>query len=221
MRVAQQVAASFSLEVELGAVNFPEDDEIVPPFFGFRERLERSVLDVGDFPVPRKLPLIKDILDRAVAATRSEYLIYSNVDIAVVPHFYLSLASIVDEGWDALMITRRTLPKAYTATSQFWRMCADIGDRHPGNDCFIFRRGAYANYDLGDACIGARNFAKVLGLNLIVHAHRFQHFKDLHLTFHIGNDRVWRSDKWIDYSMHNRNIMRRLVESVPRRKLAS
>lgn len=210
MRVAHQVAASFSIKIELAAISFPEDDEIVPPFFGVRKHLDRSVLDVGKFSNPRKLPLIKDILDRAAAATKADYLIYSNVDIAVVPHFYLSLASIAEEGWDAFMITRRTLPKEYSAPSQLWRMCADIGEPHPGNDCFVFRRDAYAQYDLGEACIGARNFAKVLGLNLIVHAKRFCHFKDLHLTFHIGNDRVWRSDKWADYSMHNREIMRRL-----------
>ena len=131
MRIAQQLAATFSIPVELCAVNFPEDDEIVPKFFGCRRHLERSVLDVGRFSIPRKLPLIKDILDRATAATQAEFIIYSNVDIAVVPHFYLSLASIADEGWDAFMITRRTLSKGYTTPAQLWRMYADIGDRHP------------------------------------------------------------------------------------------
>lgn len=208
MRIAQHLAATLSLDVELCAVNFPEDDEIVPPFFGSRKHLERSVLDVNRFSIPRKLPLIKDILDRATVATEAEYIIYSNVDIAVVPHFYLSLASIANEGWDAFMITRRTLSKDYTAASEIWRMYADIGDQHPGNDCFIFRREDYVHYDLGEACIGARGFAKVLGINLIIHAERFQHFKNLHLTFHIGDDRIWSGDKYADYSKHNLNVAR-------------
>jgi hypothetical protein len=169
------------------------------------------VLDVGKFSIPKKLPLIKDILDCATTASDTEYIIYSNVDIGVMPHFYLSLGSIIREGWDAFMITRRTLSKDYTGLSQLWRMYADIGDRHSGNDCFVFRREDYAHYDLGDACIGARGFAKVLGINLIIHAKRFQHFKNLHLTFHIGDDRSWDHDKWADYSMHNRNVMRRLL----------
>jgi hypothetical protein len=211
MRVAQQLALTFSIPVELCAVNFPEDDEIVPAFFGCRKHLERSVLDVGTFSIPRKLPLIKDILDRAIAATNADYIIYSNVDIAVVPHFYLSLDSIVSEGWDALMITRRTLAKNYTSPAQLWRMYSDIGDRHPGNDCFVFPREVYANYHFGDACIGARGFAKVLGINLIVHAQRFQHFKELHLTFHIGDDRIWDDDKYADYSKHNLNIARQVL----------
>ena len=211
MRIAQQLAATFSIPVELCAVNFPEDDEIVPTFFGCRKHLERSVLDVGRFSIPRKLPLIKDILDRATAATEAEFIIYSNVDIAVVPHFYLSLASIADEGWDAFMITRRTLPKGYTTPAQLWQMYADIGDRHPGNDCFVFRRETYAKYHLSDACIGARGFAKVLGINLIVHAQRFQHFKNLHLTFHIGDDRIWDAQSLADYSAHNLNVFRSLL----------
>jgi hypothetical protein len=211
MRVAQQFAASFSLETQLCAVNFSEDNEIVPSFFERRKHLERSVLDVGSFSIPRKLPLIKDILDLATAATDADYIIYSNVDIAVVPHFYLSLDSIIREGWDAFMITRRTLSKDYRSVSQLWRMYAEKGDRHPGNDCFIFRREAYASYDLGEACIGVRGFAKVLGINLIVHAQKFEHFKDLHLTFHIGDDRIWDAKEWADYSIHNLDVVRRLL----------
>ena len=45
------------------------------------------MLDVVNFSIPRKLPLIKDIVDRATAATNADYVIYSNVDIGVVPHF--------------------------------------------------------------------------------------------------------------------------------------
>jgi len=48
----------------------------------------------------------------------------------------------------------------------------------------------------------------VLGINLIIHAERFQHFKNLHLTFHIGDDRIWSGDKYADYSKHNLNVAR-------------
>lgn len=211
MRVARDLAAASSTSVELCAVNFPEDDEIVPPFFRRGEHLKRSVLDVATFSIPRKLPLIKDILDSIVVKSEADYIIYSNVDIGLLPHFYSSVASIIDEGHDAFMITRRTLSKQYTEVSQLWRMYADIGDRHSGNDCFIFRRAAYADYYFGDACIGARVFAKVLGLNLILHAKSFRHFKDLHLTFHIGNTRAWRDNKYIDYERHNRAIAREIL----------
>ena len=211
MRVAQQFAAAFSLQVDLCAVNFPEDDEIVPLFFGCRKHLKRSVLDVDTFSIPRKLPLIKDILDCATCASEAEFIIYTNVDIAVVPNFYLSLDSIINKGTDALMVTRRTLSTDYKATSELWRMYADMGDGHPGDDCFIFSREAYAKYDVGDTCIGAKYVARVLALNVITHAHRFEHFRNLHLTFHIGDDRIWHDEKWADYTAHNQRVLRRLA----------
>lgn len=211
MRIAREQAAASSIKVELCAVNFPEDDEIVPAFFKRGEHLKRSIQDVGTFSIPRKLPLIKDILDAIVPASDAEYIIYSNVDIGLVPHFYQSVAAIIDEGHDAFMITRRTISKDYTDVSQLWRMYADVGEKHSGNDCFIFRRDVYPNYYLGEACIGARVFAKVLGLNLIVQAKNFRHFKELHLTFHIGNERSWRPNKYIDYERHNRAVAREIL----------
>jgi hypothetical protein len=211
MKVAQQFARAFSLDVQLCAVNFPEDDEIVPSFFGCRKHLHRSVLDVDTFSISRKLPLIKDILDCAASAADAEFIIYTNVDIAVLPNFYVSLDGILKEGIDAFMVTRRTLSKQYKAASELWRMYADIGDAHPGDDCFVFRRDTYAKYDLGDACIGAKYIARLLAFNVIIHAHRFERFNNLHLTFHIGDERIWHNDKWADYSAHNERVLRRVV----------
>jgi hypothetical protein len=57
----------------------------------------------------------------------------------------------------------------------------------------------------------ARGFAKVLGINLIVHAQQFHHFKELHLTFYIGDDRIWDDDKYADYSKHNLNSARQVL----------
>jgi len=212
MRVAQQFAAAFSLDVQLCATNFPEDDEIVPSFFGCRKHLHRSVLDVDTFSIPRKLPLIKDILDCAASASDAEFIIYTNIDIGVLPNFYLSLDRIVNEGLDAFMVTRRTLSKEYKGTSELWRMYADIGDAHPGDDCFVFRREAYPKYDVGDACIGVKYIARLLAFNVIIHAHRFERFKNLHLTFHIGDERIWHNDKWADYTAHNERVLRRVVQ---------
>jgi hypothetical protein len=211
MRLAQRMAADFSLDVQLCAANFPEDDEIVPSFFGCRKHLHRSVLDVDTFSIPRKLPLLKDILDSAAIASDAEFIVYTNVDIGLLPNFYLSLDRIVREGFDACMVTRRTLSKEYKAPSELWKIFADIGDPHPGDDCFVFRRDAYQKYDLGDACIGIKYIARLLAFNLIIHARRFERFKNLHLTFHIGDDRVWHDDKWSDYSAHNERVLRRVV----------
>ncbi len=49
-------------------------------------------------------------------------------------------------------------------------------------------------------------------LNLLCHATQFEEFKDLHLTFHLGDDRVWRSDENKDYWHHNRNELKKVVK---------
>lgn len=211
LRVAQEFASSRGVDVDLCAVNFPEDDAIVPDFFRCRKHLERSVLDLGKFKIERKLPLIADILDGARSTSSAAHIIYTNVDIAVQPHFYISIDEILRRGIDACMITRRTLKKDYTSPAQLAEMYADPGEEHPGDDCFIFSRAALEKFDLGEACIGIKFVARILAFNLILHAERFEHFRDLHLTFHIGDDRVWDDEKFADYTAHNERTLWRIA----------
>src|SRR5690554_6353663 len=88
MRRAKQFAAN-EIEVNLITTQYPEDHSIIPEFFTKTKDLDRSVLDFGAFDKQRKLPLLQDILDRAVDYdTEADYIVYTNVDIAVQPHFY-------------------------------------------------------------------------------------------------------------------------------------
>lgn len=208
IRVAKEFAASRGIDVDLCAVNFPEDDEIVPDFFTRRSHLTRSVLDYGAFSIERKLPLLADIINAGAAGSDAEFMIYTNADIAVVPHFYISLDQIIRAGYDAFMVTRRTLMANYESPAELWRMYADLGESHPGDDCFIFRREVSKNYELGEACIGIKYVARLFAFNLILHAERVEHFKDMHLTFHIGDDRIWDDSRWDDYSEHNVRFLR-------------
>src|SRR5262245_53374150 len=83
MSIAQRFANdSGKLEVTLYSAHFPEDVALVPSGFVHTRPLERSVTDVGEFRVPRKLPLLHDILGRLYeSAIDADYLIYTNVDI--------------------------------------------------------------------------------------------------------------------------------------------
>jgi hypothetical protein len=211
LRVAQEFAASHGVDVDLCAANFPDDDDIVPEFFRCRKHLTRSVLDLGKFKIERKLPLIADILEGARSTSTAAHIIYTNVDIAVQPYFYTSIDETLRRGIDACMITRRTLKREYTSPSQLAEMYADEGVEHPGDDCFIFSRAALAKFDLGDACIGIKFVARILAFNLILNAQRFEHFRNLHLTFHIGDDRVWDDEKFADYTAHNERVLRRIA----------
>jgi len=202
MRIAKAFAEN-QVDVALFSAQYFEDRSQVPPDFQITPDLTRSTLNIGNFYQPRKLPLIQDILDRLDRATHADYLIYTNVDIALMPHFYIAVAELITQGYDAFVINRRTISKTYQKVQEIPLMYSEIGTPQGGHDCFIFRQSAYSQYDLGLACIGVEKIGKILLLNLIFHATKFYEFRDLHLTFHLGNDRAWKSPELSDYLAHN------------------
>lgn len=217
MRIARRFAVG-RLEVELLSAQYPEDHPVLPPDFRHTPDLQRSVLDVASFRRPRKLPLIRDILDRLYEATDAEYLIYTNVDIGLMPHFYATVGQFIDAGYDAFVINRRTLSIRYSEVEQIPLMYADMGDPHRGWDCFVFRRDAYPAYNLGAVCLAAPRVGLALVGNLVAHADKFKEFRDEHLTFHIGNDRDWRGSPYADYAQHNSKEALRILAELERER---
>ncbi len=195
--------AEGQVEVELYTAQYSEDHPMVPAAFRRTPDLEGSVLDYGHFRKRRKLPILRDILDRLYQATEAEYLIYTNVDIGLQPHFYLALNRFIEAGYDAFVINRRTISDRFTTIEQIPLMYAQIGEPHRGWDCFVFKRDAYPRYKLGTICLGAPRVGLVLLANLIAQADCFKEFKNQHLTFHLGNDRGWRGRGYSDYATHN------------------
>lgn len=189
--------------VTLFSAQYPKDRSFVPEGLQVTPDLDRSVLDLGTFNKPRKLPLLKDILDRLYEESGADFLVYSNADIALMPYFYVSVNSIIDEGYDAFVINRRTISKRYNNVNQVYLMFAQAGEQHPGYDCFVFKRSLYPSFRLGSACIGANWIGRVLITNLICHSVKFRVFGDLHLTFHVGDDRNWKVPINSDYDKHN------------------
>ncbi|MCR4288341.1 MAG: hypothetical protein NUW09_10065, partial [Deltaproteobacteria bacterium] len=145
MRVAREFARG-KVAVELYTAQYPEDRSFVPDGFQPTRDLDRSVMDLGSFREKRKLPLIKDILDRLYEAVDAEYMIYTNVDIALMPHFYLAVDKFIDEGHDAFVINRRTISGRRKLVKDIPLMYAELGKPHPGHDCFVFRRDAYGKF---------------------------------------------------------------------------
>ena len=213
MLAAQSYAKSHVIEVQLFTTQFPEDRHIIPQGFNIAPDLDKSVLDYGDFQVQRKLPLIKDIMDRLFyEASDADFLIYTNVDIAVMPYFYTSILQIIEEGYDAFVVNRRIISKNYSSPKDIPLMYSQVGEKHAGHDCFVFKRDVYKDYQLGSTCIGAPLIGKVFLLNLICNAKKFQEFTNLHLTFHIGNDEIWKSSSSLEYSQHNLHQLRQVYQ---------
>lgn len=213
MRVARSFSGSPD-RITLMTAQFAEDRPACPDDFTMTPDLDRSILDLGKFVKPRKLPLLRDILDKVVNCSDAEYLIYTNVDIAVLPGFYVAVDRMIDAGHDALVINRRTISNRCTKVEELPLMYAEVGQKHPGHDCFVFRRDQYANYDLGDVCIGMAWVAKPLLLNMAYFAERFRIFEDCHLTFHVGDPRPWTNPDLADYRKHNRDQFMAVKESL-------
>jgi len=215
MRRARDLAEG--VDVSLFTCQYPEDRAVLPEGFTATDDLDRSVLDVGSFSKPRKLPLIADIISRLYHATDAEILVYTNVDIALMPYFYTTIAAMVEDGHDAMVINRRTISDHHRDPDGLPLMYAEAGASHPGHDCFVFRRDAVPAFDLGEVCIGINWVGRVLIWNLCLQGHRFSEFTDRHLTFHIGNDKAWKNPDFDDYREFNRQQSASVLDRLSKR----
>ena len=202
LRVAREFACG-DVDVTLFTAQYPQDRPMVSDGFTPTPDLDRSILDIADLTPPRRLPLLADVLGRLYEATDAEFLIYTNVDIAVLPAFYAAVSRLIDDGYDSFVINRRTISDQHRRVDELPLMYSKVGKKHPGHDCFVSKRESFQNYDLGRVCIGMAWVAKALLINMAYTASRFQIFTDEHLTFHIGDPRPWTNPAYADYRAHN------------------
>ncbi len=203
MRNARAYAAG-SVRVLQVCASFPEDKTIVPEDFHSVPDLERSVLDIASFRHARKLPVLKDILDRLYACSEGcDYLVYTNVDIGLQPYFYTALAALINAGHKSFAVNRRTVAGQPCDPGDLPLIYAQAGESHCGYDCFVFPRNTYPRFCLGDACIGANWVGRALLANLLCTGERFDVLDDRHMTFHLGDDRSWKRSDYADYDSFN------------------
>jgi len=221
LRIARDFASS-TLDVGLYAAVFPDEQALVPDFFSRSVPLARSIMDCTDRHNGRRLPLLADILAGVYAASEADHLVFSNNDIAPMPYFYPSLAHIAAQGHDAFIVTRRTIHAPYRCSGDLPLMYAEAGTAHPGCDCFVFRRNLLEKMRLGRVAVGGEFVALALRANLAAVANNMKIFRDLHLTFHLGDERAWMqyTDDASFNAMEVDDIFRQLLaaESVLPRK---
>ena len=185
MRRARDQAKG-QVDVELLCVHFPEDLASVPGGFKSCPPLNRSVMDIKNFRKPIKLPLISDILDNLFEHSDADYLIYSNVDIGLQPHFYLEVSQLIENGHDALIINRRRIKDVYDSIDQLEDMYREKGKSHPGFDCFVFHRDLYPKFELAEICIGVPFIGIAMAQNIFALSKNYKLVDDAFLTFHKG-----------------------------------
>jgi len=210
MRLAKDFASS-KVEVTLYSASFKEDEEAIPDFIIPTEFLSRSVCEVADFKQPKKLPLIADILERLYNTRDAEYFIYTNNDIIVQPHFYLCVKNFIEQGYDSFIINRRRISTKYTKISELPEIYSEPGKKHPGFDCFVFKRDLYPKLNLGHICIGVPFIGVTLAHNLFCFSRQFRLFDNLHLTAHIGMDIMGLRN---EYYWHNRKEFNRIIKAL-------
>ncbi len=191
------------VSVEVYSAQYEEDVEFIPSWMIKTDHLTRSVLDFGTFTTQRKLPLLIDIIERLVNASDADYLVYTNVDITLTPNFYSTLHQFCQKQMLAFAINRRTISDQY-CSKNLYELYAEIGKMHPGHDCFVFNRKFFDNFDFGNICIGARYVGRIFLWNLICQYPQFHEFRNLHLTFHLGDDKTWENEANNQFLEHNR-----------------
>ncbi len=207
--------------IRLLTTQFPEDRTIIPDGFVVLADLEKSTQDNSTI-FTKKLPFIAEILSRASEVSdEQDYIIYSNVDIAVQPHFYDFISEQIEKGIKAMVINRRTISNKYKNIKELEQMFLETGESHPGFDCFVFPASSLPKFYLDKTILGANWIGRILLLNLIAHHDSFRLFDKEFLTFHIGDDRSWQQPKndplhnwnmhillnFIDKIQNNQNIM--------------
>jgi hypothetical protein len=213
MRRAKHFVAA-EIGVELFSAQYEEDKLIIPGDFTQTPNLDRSVLDIAEFKIRRKLPLLRDILDRLFHASTADYFIYTNADIAVKPEFYSAVSNFIKQGYDSFAINRRTISSTYSSVQELDLMYADPGKMHRGWDCFIFPRNYYPQFKLYDVCLGTARVGLALLANLVAFSRQFKEFRDEQLTFHIGDPRNWVQNQYKDYYVHNTNELMKVLATL-------
>ena len=205
LRIAAEEARKRGIQIEVNAVVLPGDEIAIKPPAKLAGNINRTVQDIQSMSPPRPFPLIADILRTGAESSECDYLIFTNMDIAVQPDFYLQLHEIVAKRFEPgtpFTVYRRNIPSHYNSIDQLPEMYLQPGETAYGYDCFVFPRSYVSQLDLGSCCIGAAHFDYLLFIALdAVSGFRTQRIIDLPLTFHIGNGIAWSSQ--IDYIEHN------------------
>jgi hypothetical protein len=190
-------------EISFFSTQFKEDYDMIPEYITPLSDLNRSVLDVNPKLNGKKLPLIADILEKSNEINAFDYLIYTNVDIALMPQFYSFVVNQISKGHDAIVINRRRLSKKYNFPEDMSLMYSDLGLSHPGFDCFIFKKELIQKFIFNEICIGIPFLEVSFIHNIASFAKNPLYVLNAHLTFHLGTE-VLSNRKKDEYYWHNR-----------------
>jgi hypothetical protein len=150
----------------------------------------------------KKLPLVSEILSRLKESADATHFIYSNVDICVMPYFYSAVEYYIQKGHDALVINRRRIRNEFMDEKNLAAAYAESGKKHPGFDCFVFRRELLDKFIGTKIYISAPPAGSDIFYNIFTFAENPVLFTEKHLTFHVGMELVkeWGEETVCDHN---------------------
>lgn len=202
MYAAKKEAESIGIQVDLYAINFPEDDEIIPDYFIKLPCLRESTKTIfPDISGEKKLPIIQEMLVSIYNNSDAEYIVFTNSDIGVQRNFYVAIYNlIISKSLNSFIINRRDNIPKFKNQIRLTEQHLDIiyeesGVKHPGKDCFIMKRELLKQIDMGNMFTGYPPWGKTLYAILKEIDQSATLFTNLHLTFHLGSDKAWGGTK--------------------------
>lgn len=202
-------AAEKIVDVDLFAIKHKDERVEIPTEIKWLKDIEKYAWEFIDpllNALPHKpLPRLIDIINGLFEESDAEFFIYSNLDIGVYPNFYIYVNDLINKNLDAFCINRRTLPKEFNGiliNENNFELCYLMnGVSHPGIDCFVFKREIVPLLTLNNVFVGYPPVGKVLKSQIDRNSRNFQWIKYARVTFHLGNDVVWKGEKslyWIE-----------------------
>ena len=198
MIIAKKTASGI-VDIDLLAIKHQQEDVTIPGEFRFAPDIEKyawEYIPALQNLIPHKpLPRMVDIISGLYNSSDAEYLIYTNLDIGLYTHFYIKVKEMLQMGYDALCINRLDLPKEHNGIKLDVNTIELIkkagGRKHPGIDCFVFKREIVPKLDLNNVYVGFPPVGQVLKTQIESNSSNFYWVKDHPLTFHIGFDKPW------------------------------
>ncbi|MAI63942.1 MAG: hypothetical protein CL600_03520 [Alteromonas sp.] len=167
-------------------------------------KINETVRSVPSFENCKPLPFLKSLFANIESYRDDDVIIYTNADISVSPDFYDFLSQKFDEGFDALVVNRKTLSRKYAKISDFDEMLKDKGKSHPGFDCFAVQAKYFKKFYFANVLIGVHLIGRVLLWNIAKYCKKIEFIPTSDLTFHIGDDNSGKdesSNKLVSFNM--------------------